>query len=578
MTYRAEEPLPLARLAGLTPVYLLLCLPGVAVLLYWAICYVGRSWSVLTFPYGYDYGEAPELNRALAVAHLRPFYPFWNTPPYQMANYTPLYSVLNGLFVRYFGVQFQSGRAIAWVCGLLFCAGLAWLAWREGRTLLAPLVTVLLWFSSHYVWNWTALGREDELAMVCSLAGLVVIYEGIARPQARANLGAAERSKVALRRAGSITSVWLATGLFLGAIYTRQTTVEAATACAIYLLVRRPRLGLAFIAVFALSGTLIFVLINAATHGAFYLNIVTGNVNVFHWSRVMSLGHEFWKYYQAAAVLAGFYAVTQLLARRQQLVVLWLLVTFVVAITAGKDGAASNYLLLPWGATSLAAGLAVGRAQHWSAWLWHRQAPLLLVARPVALLLPVVAGFLLLLHAQLTFHLPYEGSFSRSTISLVADQGLNGLLRQGTDTAWYRRMLPGEPSPVDLEESYGLRYKPSLGTSARREQAAVDALVAAAPGDVFDEDMTHVLPAGKRIYIQPFEFAEEARLGQWNQAPFVAAIERGQFGLAVTTMPLTPTLRFERYTPQWAAAFAAHYCLVTRTSNYYVYRPCAGGA
>lgn len=565
----------------LTPLYLALCAPGLAVLCYWAIGYFGRTWSVVTFPFGYDYGEAPELNRALAVANLHTFYPFWNTPPYQMANYTPLYSVLNGLFVRFLGLQFQSGRAIAWGCGLLFCAGLSWLAWREARTALAPLVTVLLWFSSHYVWNWTPLGREDELAMVFSLAGLIVFYEGIVRPRSlQTKRGAVGASPAAVDRAGRpvpVQILWLTGVLFLAAIYTRQTTIEAGVACAVYLLVIRPRLGLSFVALSALAAGVIFVVLDAVTQGAFYLNIVTGNRNLFHWSRVISLGHEFWSNYQAAALLAGFFVVTQVILRRQHVFTLWLLATFAVAITAGKEGAADNYFLLPWGAISLCAGLAVGRLQGWSVWLWRRPRPLVVATRPLAILLPVLAGFLLLLHAQLTFHLPYQGQFSASTVDGVGKHGLNGILRRATDSGWYRRLLPGELAPRVLEGQYGYRYKPTLSASDRQEQARLDALVAAAPGDVFDEDITHVLPAGKRIYIQPFEFAEESHLGQWDQRPFLRSVEQGQFGLVVTTKQLAPDLQFSRYTPQMAAALAANYCLTAQTSNYFVYRPCNGG-
>jgi hypothetical protein len=568
--------------ARLTPLYVLCCLPGSLVLLYWAFCYVGRSWSVLTFPFGYDYGEAPELNRALAVAHLQPFYPFWTYPPYQMANYTPLFSVLNGIFVRLAGAQFQSGRAIAWVCGLLFCAGLAWLAWREGETWLAPVVTSLLWFCSNYVWNWTPLGREDELAMLFSVAGLIAFYEGgvrapqvaLARPATRARRHGRAGKAPLLR---GTRYLWLAGVLYLAAIYTRQTTIEAAAAAGIYLLIRRPRLGVAVVLLFGLTAGLIFVLLDAATRGAFFLNVITGNRNLYHWQRVITVGHQFWTYYQGAAILAGFYALTQLVSRRHQLFVLWLLLTFAVAATVGKEGAADNYLLLPWGAVSLTAGLAVSRAACWSSRLWKGRLPVLLLSRPVALLLPLLIGFLLLLQAQLTFHLPYQGQFDRSTVDFAGRQGVNGLIRRWTESGWYRRLLPGEPTPAALEGNYGYLYKPSLGAFDRLEQQQIVAMIAAAPGDVYDEDMTHVLSAGKRIYIQPFEFAQEALLGPWDQRPFLASIDRGRFSLVITTKQLRANLKFERYTPQMAAALTANYCLDTQTSNYFVYRPCNGG-
>jgi hypothetical protein len=182
-----------------------------------------------------------------------------------------------------------------------------------------------------------------------------------------------------------------------------------------------------------------------------------------------------------------------------------------------------------------------------------------------------------MLQAQLAFHLPYQGQFDRSTVELAGRQGVNGLIRRWTDTGWFRRLLHGEPAPAVLEGNYGYMYKPSPGAFDRQEQQQIVAMVAAAPGDVYDEDMTHVLSAGKRIYIQPFEFAQEALLGQWDQRPFLVSVERGQFSLVITTKQLQPNLKFERYTPQMAAALTANYCLATQTSNYFVYRPCNGG-
>jgi len=524
-------------------------------LLLWAILYAQRSWSVLSFPFGYDYGETPELDRAVAVAHGHLFYNFWTTPPYQMANYTPLFPLLNGLFVHYFGIQYQSGRGIAWTCGLLFCAGLGWLAWRASGRLLPPAVTVLLWFSSHYVWDWTPLGREDELAMLLSVAGLIIFYEGAVRRQREA-------------------AVWLAFPCFFLAMYARQTTIEAAVACSLYLLFKRPALAVRFIAALVLLSGATFALLDAGTHGAFYLNIVTGNLNRFSWARVVFMGKQFWQYYQVAALLAALYVLTQAALRRQQLFTLWLVLTLAVSVTVGKLGAAENYGLLPWGAVSLAAGLGVGRLRDGADWLWrraHGRLPL----RAVALATALIAGLALLLQAQLTYRTIYYDRWTTSTFLAGASQGLPLVVRRLTDTGWYTRLIRQEPSPPDLEGNYHNLYKATLGLSDRQEQAALDPLAAGTPGDVLDEDMTHTLLSGKQVYLQPFEFSEEARAGRWDQQPLLEAIRQQRFALVIMTYELSPQLQIERFTPQMIEALSANYCEVSRTIHYFVYDPCA---
>lgn len=534
--------------------FLILGGPAFAVLAYWALLYLQRAWSIVSFPYGWDYGETPELARAIAVAHLQPIYPYWGeTPPYQMANYTPLFAVANGFLVHFWGVQYGTGRALAWGCGLLFCAGLAWLAWREGKTFLAPLVAVLFWFSSLYVWDWTPLGREDTLAMLFELLGLIVFFEGLSR---------------------GLTS-WRVLGvslvLFLAAIYTRQTAIEGLVAVGLTLLVRRPRQGLTYLMIFGLSGAAIFGLLDLLTHGAFYLNIVTGNVNVFSWNHLLTRALRFWRLYQAAIILGLGYVVSQIVRRRSPLFVFWVLAAFAVAITGGKDGAAENYELIPWATVSLTAALAVAALVHLTTALWNRPA---VPVRILGVALPLVTGLLLLLHAQLSFRVLYDGPRNRQTFDEVTATGASHLLRQATESGWYRRLLPWAPTPRQLENEALVMYSGAAGYDQLTEQQEIDAIVKAQSGDVLDEDMTHLLLAGKRIYIQPFEFAEEARLGQWDDRPFVQAVQARHFDLVILTDELRPSWRTQRFTPKVVAALAANYCEEGQSGRYWIYHPC----
>ncbi|MCL4545121.1 MAG: hypothetical protein M1118_11085 [Chloroflexi bacterium] len=369
-----------------TAAFALCSVPGLAVLSSYVGSYLRHSWSIISFPYGY--GGSPELMRAIAVAHAHfdKLYEFWNDPPYHMANYPFLFPLINGVLVHFFGVQYQSGRLLAWTSSLLFIAVISWLAWREAHSPFTPLVSVLLWFSTNYVWNWTPMNREDEVAMLFSILGLLIFYEGY------------------VRRQRSERAVWLALPLFLAAIYTRQTTIEAAAACGLYLLAKHPALVVKWTLVFAAAAGGLFVLVDILTQGAFYLNVIAGNLDAFQWSTVAYFGHQFWDYYQVGPLLAIFFLITQIALRRQQVFSAWLLITFAVAVTIGKIGSAENYLLLPWGATCLCAGAAAGRLHTIARWLWRRhRLPLLPQLAGLVLALPL--GFLLLLHAQLAMHI-----------------------------------------------------------------------------------------------------------------------------------------------------------------------------
>ncbi|MCL4545120.1 MAG: hypothetical protein M1118_11080 [Chloroflexi bacterium] len=130
-----------------------------------------------------------------------------------------------------------------------------------------------------------------------------------------------------------------------------------------------------------------------------------------------------------------------------------------------------------------------------------------------------------------------------------------------------------EVTPASIIAS-GYRYNAIAGFGLSREDQYLNQIVHQAQGDVFDEDMTHLLMAGKRIYIQPFEFSQEAQLGRWNQRPFLDSIAHQQFSLVITREMITPILSSSRYTPQMVKAFSRYYCLGHRLPDYYVYTPC----
>src|SRR3712207_3471499 len=86
-----------------------LYLPALAVRLLYAWAFLEQGLAVVAFPYQIDYGEMPELNRAALLSQGRPIYVDWSVPPYQMANYTPLYSLTVAPGVALWGPQFHSG-------------------------------------------------------------------------------------------------------------------------------------------------------------------------------------------------------------------------------------------------------------------------------------------------------------------------------------------------------------------------------------------------------------------------------------------------------------------------------------
>src|SRR5688572_3448102 len=125
--------------------------PALAVFAWHAVQLLRHSAEVVAFPFQIDYGEAPELNRALLLARGQQIYVDVSTPPYQMANYTLLYPALVSLFVRFTGPEFWPGRAISFAATLASGVSLALAARGLGAPWVGAALASVIWLSHHPV-------------------------------------------------------------------------------------------------------------------------------------------------------------------------------------------------------------------------------------------------------------------------------------------------------------------------------------------------------------------------------------------------------------------------------------------
>ncbi|MEK7767674.1 MAG: hypothetical protein AAB368_15705, partial [bacterium] len=226
-----------------------------------ALLCLGYQALALTHRYPLDYGEAPLLDQAMRLAAGGALYRAeLSSPPYTISNYPPLYVMLLAPFVKLFGPSFFFGRLLSALGAWISAALLGWMVHLHTRDRLAAATTGLLFLALPYVVHWSSLLRVDLLALALSLGALALLVH---RPDGRWSFRAA-------------------VVLLVGAIATRQTYALAAplAACA-WLFVRDRRRALQLAALVGGTSLAGFALLNGLTHGGFYFNIVTANVNEF---------------------------------------------------------------------------------------------------------------------------------------------------------------------------------------------------------------------------------------------------------------------------------------------------------
>ena len=549
-------------------------LPPLVVLALYFWGFLDHAWSVVTFPYQLDYGEMPELNRAWLLAQGRQIYVDWSRPPYQMANYPPLYSAAAAAGVAFFGEQFFTGRLLSLASTLAGGACLAAIAASLGTGRWGALVGGLLYFVGHPVWNWGAFQRVDAFAVALELLGVAVFSLGVA----------ADGGGPPGARARGRWAVWATVPLFLAAAYARQTVVAGAFACYAYLLVRRPRLALAAIAAYGASGLAALGLLQLQTEGQFWRHIVDGNLNRWSWETVDFYWRPFWRLLHWSFPLAAGAALAGALTRAPQFPLLYLVASGATALTIGKIGSNVNYLLQLWAGLSLMTSLAVSASLRLASRPVSGRRPVRLrvlahawgaLARPLRAVPLLVTAIWLLVGLQQAFHVPFTWAAGTE----AAGARLGGPAQLFARLRWTRlplwRLDPWAAPPAELPAYYRRPYRENPSATDRETAARAHEYMARLPEDVLGEEMSFTVTTGKRIYLQPFEFTQLAEQGEWDQRPLLDDIRRGSFTAVVLRFRLgdDPGWRRQRIGQPMIDALAGAYELAAVYGDYFIYRP-----
>ncbi len=461
-----------------------------ALLVFAAVVALAFSAAALAFPYEIDYGEAPLIDQAVRLAAGETIYRSnLAAPPYTISNYPPLYIATLAVFVPWTGPAFWPGRLVTLLSTLSAALFIALIVQTTTRDRLAAVVAGLSLLAWPYVVLWLTLARIDLLALGLSLAGLWVLARW--------------------PRTGR--GLWLGGLLLVAAIYSRQSYGLAAPAAAcvwtwsVAGFRRAAQLG-SWIA--GLAGGL-FIGLNWATGGGFYLNIVTANVNAF---RIETVSEHAWSLWGLAGTLVTIGIASLAAIRRWNplyaLAAPYLIGATVSALTIGKIGSNVNYLLELCAALSIALGVMTATARRY-------------------LKAPAVQALM---------------------YGLLAVQVV-GLL----EATWTR--LPGDVP--------GRFYRAA-------ELAELEALVAGVDGPVLaDEQMGMITLAGKRLALQPFEMTQLAIDGLWDQTPLLNEIRSGTYDLII--LYDRPWLK-DRWTPEMFAAIDQAYQLSAIVADNKVYQ------
>ncbi|HEX8534554.1 MAG TPA: hypothetical protein VF662_10330 [Allosphingosinicella sp.] len=484
---------------------------------------LGFSFWAIRYPYGLDFGEGIVWQQMRLVVSGQAFGPL-DGFPVMVINYTPLYYLATSGFASVTGIgELAAGRTVSLLC-LFIAAGLGSaivfrsLAAEASRRVAAigAAVAASVMLGNYPVLFWTPLMRVDMLALAFSFAGLYLALRAFERP----------------------AFVYAAAIAFVCAVYTKQIMVAAPAASFLVMLILRPRTAAAGIATCIALGLAILLGMNWVTDGGFSRHVFGYNASTVNLKQLLLVpmqmaihsvffGLAFFAMHGRSRSLVrdvrsagGWRAARDLvLADRARTTLLVLLAYFAFSgamlLTIAKSGANQNYVIEWLFVTAMFVGLSISDAAR-------------LVGRDYASAAAVKAPALAIV-----------------AVAALAAQMLV------LPTNRFDRLEPLAP---------------------RAEMDRLAALVKAADKPIISDEMVMLLQMGKQVILEPC-MPTLARVGLYDNRPYIAKIRRGDFAFFITFRERGEETFDSRYDPEVADAMDEAYPVKRRLAGYTLHLP-----
>jgi Dolichyl-phosphate-mannose-protein mannosyltransferase len=464
--------------------------------------YVHYALNLAAFPFDYDQGEGFELNDTILLSQGQSPYVSNEIYPYYASNYPPLYHILLIPFAKAFGPEYWYGRLAGFAATLITAWAIFYAVRRESGHALAGVVAGLAYLASNYTYHIGPLFRQ-HITMIMFEALAVLAIATI------------ERQPNAVRRRNWLL---LATLCLLAAGYTKQLSIATSGAVFAFLLLRGLRRAILWGVLFAMVAGGLFLLLNVATEGQWWLNTITANVNQYIFGQYLGLLNQFIRLHWPILLLAGLLAIYELYMARLSVYTVWLVFALGNSVLAGKWGAGDSYFVTAIAAICLMAGIFTGRTLNraWQlpAWAAKPLKPL----RPASALLGIVAGIMFVIYGATVIKLPMDSPVF-AAVGRFLNVSSNTKFADFYDGAGWTEgyaTIGQVPSAKDVAAGWQI----------------VD-MIKDDPRPILSEEAAFSFRSGKPVVTNPTQLLNLYNGGHLDTSALVADIEAQRFGAVI---------------------------------------------
>jgi hypothetical protein len=491
----------------------LLTIFAIVVYVGYLLIYVAYAVELFQWPFDYDQGEGFELHDAMLYSQGE--WPYRDNAdfPFYASNYPPLFHLLIVPLLPIFGPRLIAGRLISFIATLVTAVTIYLVVRRHFESdehdwvgsWFIPLIAGLGFLASNYVYQIGPLCRMHMTLVMFETLAIAFVAEFEHPEHGRRNL---------------ILGLLM---LFLAG-YTKQTAVFTVAAAISYVFLRDTRKSLIAGAGLAIAAGSVFWLINIATEGEWWVNIIQANVNEFDYRQTLFLFREWFRLHTLFVVLAVGFFVYELFWDRLSAYSLWFCFALGVGALSGKWGAGFGYFTTAVAAACLTSGLALVRL-----WKEAKKSRSLDLTRHVAMqpLLAAAIALLCLAQAPRMLHLPTTGPIFGP---LSRALGVNDELVYGTQD----NLVSTHCAPVQYHDAMGYTQ---LGHPLTPEDYAageeIMRQVRATQGPVFSEEAMFSILADKPVVTNPTQLLNLYNNGLLDTSTLIDHVNRQTFDLVI---------------------------------------------
>lgn len=474
------------------------------------LIYTYYAAALLRFPFDYDQGEGFELVDTLLFS--RGEWPYRNNDayPFYSSNYPPVFHLAIAPLVWLFGPAYWTGRLVSYLGTLITAAAIGYAVQRGVRRPWLAAVAGLAYLASNYIYHVGPLFRQHLFMVMFETLAVVLVAVVVEREE--------QRGRSDWRGLAAVLVLLLLAG------YTKQLAYATVAAVCAFLFLRNWRRALLWGGLLAAATGLIFLALNVATGGEWFIATVTANINEFVPGQGIGLYRQWFNLHLVLNLTAVGYVLYQLYWERLSVYSIWFVAAAANGWTAGKWGAGESYFATAIAASCVLTGLAFGRLLN--AAEPHRR------VRLVAL----TAVPLLLLHqADRVFHMPTHTPALRTLAALLGKPTFS-YIRPQTSCS------PREPAQVvPYVDSVGPTLLGRPPSRADREAGLrIVELVGNGRSPAFSEEAAFNLWVGRDVVTNPTQLLNLYKNDQVDLTEMLQRIERQEFDTVVLRGQLYP--------------------------------------